>query len=290
MSEEMTADDSPELEVEVQESDAPEIEQEETLYDDADDYVDDDAAEEEAPEEDDDSEELTFNDKAYKLPKDIAEGVKSMQKDYTQKTMQIADMKRDYQQQVQFHQQFREAIKEVDVIDATLQQFQQLDWKQLDPETMHRFLGEQQNLMNLKQQKVAELAQKKEQLQLEHQQHTAKMIESSEAVLKRDIKEWNATTETAVQTFATDKLGFDLGEVKISKTDPRLYKALYYAWKGHQALSKTAAVTKQPPKIVQKAQPVTTLKAKTTSKVQRDPTQMNDAEFAKWRQQYRQKR
>lgn len=289
MSEEIIADDSPELEVEVQESDAPEAEQEETLYDDADDYADDDAVEEEAPEEDDDSEELTFNDRAYKLPKDIAEGVKSMQKDYTHKTMQIADMKRDYQQQVQFHQQFREAIKEVDVIDATLQQFQQLDWKQLDPDTMHRFLGEQQNLMNLKQQKVAELAQKKEQLQLEHQQHMAKMVESSEAVLKRDIKEWNATTETAVQTFATDKLGFDLGEVKISKTDPRLYKALYYAWKGHQALNKVAAV-KQPPKVVQKAQPVTTLKAKSTSKVTRDPTQMNDAEFAKWRQQYRQKR
>lgn len=288
MTEEMIADDSPELETEVQESEAHEAEPEETLYDDSDDYAEDDVTEDE-PEEDDDSEELTFNDKAYKLPKDIAEGVRSMQKDYTHKTMQIADMKRDYQQQVQFHQQFREAIKEVDVIDATLQQFQQLDWKQLDPETMHRFLGEQQNLMNLKQQKVAELAQKKEQLQLEHQQHMAKMVESSEAVLKRDIKEWNATTESAVQNFAADKLGFDMSEVKISKTDPRLYKALYYAWKGHQALSKVAAV-KPPQKVVQKAQPVTTLKAKTTSKVTRDPTQMDDAEFAKWRQQFRQKR
>lgn len=278
MSEEMIAEDSPELETEALESEAEEFEEEEALEGDESEEL-----EEESEELDDDSEELTFNDRAYKLPKDIAEGVRSMQKDYTQKTMQIADMKRDYNQQVQFHQQFREAVKEVDIIDATLQQFSQLDWKQLDPETMHRFMGEKQNLENLKQQKVAELAQKKEQLQLEHQQHTAKMIESSEAILKRDIKEWNPTTESSVQSFAVDKLGFDMGEVKISKTDPRLYKALYYAWKGHQALSKVAAV--KPQKVVQQAQPVTTLKAKSTSKVGKNPANMNQAEYMKWRKQ-----
>lgn len=277
MSEEMIAEDSPELETEALESEAEEFEEEALEGDESEEL------EEESEELDDDSEELTFNDRAYKLPKDIAEGVRSMQKDYTQKTMQIADMKRDYNQQVQFHQQFREAVKEVDIIDATLQQFSQLDWKQLDPETMHRFMGEKQNLENLKQQKVAELAQKKEQLQLEHQQHTAKMIESSEAILKRDIKEWNPTTESSVQSFAVDKLGFDMGEVKISKTDPRLYKALYYAWKGHQALSKVAAV--KPQKVVQQAQPVTTLKAKSTSKVGKNPANMNQAEYMKWRKQ-----
>ena len=278
MSEEMIAEDSPELETEALESEAEEFE-EEALEGDESEETEDAETEEEV----DDSEEISFNDKAYKLPKDIAEGVRSMQKDYTHKTMQIADMKRDYQQQVQFHQQFRDAVKEVDIIDATLQQFSQLDWKQLDPETMHRFMGEKQNLENLKQQKVAELAQKKEQLQLEHQQHTAKMIESSEAILKRDIKEWNPTVESSVQNFAVDKLGFDMGEVKISKTDPRLYKALYYAYKGHQALSKVAAV--KPQKVVQQAQPVTTLKAKSTSKVGRNPASMNQAEYMKWRKQ-----
>ncbi len=277
MSEEMIAEDSPELETEALESEAEEFEEEALEGDESEEL------EEESEELDDDSEELTFNDRAYKLPKDIAEGVRSMQKDYTQKTMQIADMKRDYNQQVQFHQQFRDAVKEVDIIDATLQQFSQLDWKQLDPDTMHRFMGEKQNLENLKQQKVAELAQKKEQLQLEHQQHTAKMIESSEAVLKRDVKEWSPTVESNVQNFAVDKLGFDMGEVKISKTDPRLYKALYYAYKGHQALSKVAAV--KPQKVVQQAQPVTTLKAKSTSKVGRNPANMNQAEYMKWRKQ-----
>ena len=43
----------------------------------------------------DDSEEIEFNSQSYKLPKEIAEAVKGMQKDYTVKTQHWQEQRRD---------------------------------------------------------------------------------------------------------------------------------------------------------------------------------------------------
>lgn len=282
MTEEMIAEDSPEFEDESLESEAPEQEEyeDESLYDDTE-------AEEAEPEEIDDSEEVNFNDRQYKLPKDIAEGVKSMQKDYTQKTMALADQRRAFQEQVQFQQALNQDLTKIAVIDETLKQFQQLDWNTLvdDTATLNRFMAHRAQLESQKQAMLYELAHKKEQLALHEQQTMAKTLEASEAVLKRDIKDWSPQLESNLQQFAIDRLGFDAHDVKQAKADPRIYKLLHMAFQGNQIMSKQAAK----PKAVQQAKPVTTLKAKST-KVTRDPSQMNDAEFAKWRRQQIQRR
>lgn len=282
MSEEMIAEDSQELDNPILESEAEEIEQpeefeEESLYD-------EDTEEVEEAEEDD-AEEINFNDKAYKLPKDIAEGVKSMQKDYTQKTMHLAEQRRAFEAHVQMQQAVEVESKQLASIDATLEQFNQLDWNMLaqdNPGLMHQFIAQRAQYENQRKAIEQQIAQKRGHLALQEQQHTAKALEASEAVLKREIKDWSPQLESNLQQFAMDKFGFDAQDVKQAKLNPNLYKLLHMAYQGHQVISKQA--TK--PKVVQQAKPVTTLKAKST-KVLRDPTKMSDAEFAKWRSQYR---
>jgi len=110
------------------------------------------------------------------------------------------------------------------------------------------------------------------------QQEIAKRIEESESVLRRDIKDWSPELESNLQQFAVSKLGFDVDDVKSSKADPRLYKLLHLAYVGNQIIQKQPAK----PKIVQQAKPVTTLKSG-GDKSLRNPKDMSQAEYAKWR-------
>ncbi|MBP9871730.1 MAG: hypothetical protein KBC53_09605, partial [Nitrosomonas sp.] len=89
MEQEQIAEGRQEDEVNSQESEAELETENESLE------TDGEGQPEEGQEEDeDDSEEIEFNDKKFKLPKDIAEGVKSMRKDYTEKTMAVADQRK----------------------------------------------------------------------------------------------------------------------------------------------------------------------------------------------------
>lgn len=75
-----------------------EVEQDVTAESDADESND-------QTEVEDDSEEIEFNSKAYKLPKDIAAAVKDMQKDYTVKTQTLAEQRKSFEVVAQFQQE-----------------------------------------------------------------------------------------------------------------------------------------------------------------------------------------
>ena len=79
-----------------------------------------------------DEEEIQFNDKSYKLPKDIADAVKSMRKDYTDKTMSLAEQRKSFEQQSSFHQQNIQDVASIVAINNQLAEFGQLDWNSLD--------------------------------------------------------------------------------------------------------------------------------------------------------------
>jgi len=133
-------------------------------------------------------------------------------------------------------------------------------------------LEEQRNML------AQSISQKQQNLALEKQQEIAKRIEESESVLRRDIKDWSPELESNLQQFAVSKLGFDVDDVKSSKADPRLYKLLHLAYVGNQIIQKQPAK----PKIAQQAKPVTTLKSG-GDKSLRNPKDMSQAEYAKWR-------
>lgn len=236
----------------------------------------------------DDSEEVDFNDKTFKLPKDIAEGVKSMRKDYTEKTMALAEQRKVFESKSQFYQNNIKDVAKVVAIDEQLAQYAQLDWNGLtdsDAGLAQKLMIQQRQLEMQRNQLSQEIARKEHEMNLTEQQEIAKRIEASENVLKRDIKEWSPELEAKLQAFAVRNLGFDEHDVKSSKVDPRLYKLLNMAYIGNQMLAKQA----NKPKLATAAKPVTNLTA-TGSKVTRDPNKMSDAEFSAWRRKQIQRR
>lgn len=268
---------SPELETLVEE-----VEQD--VYEDDQEVTEDTESEdsEEQPEETvDDSEEIEFNQKQYKLPKDIAVAVKDMQKDYTIKTQSLAEQRKTFESQAQFHQAHIQEIAEVVALNKQLEEFKKVDLFALseqDPVKAQQLMFYKSGLEEQRNMLAQSISQKEQNLALEKQQEIAKRIEESESVLRRDIKDWSPELESNLQQFAVSKLGFDINDVKSSKADPRLYKLLHLAYVGNQIIQKQPAK----PKIVQQAKPVTTLKSG-GDKSLRNPKDMSQAEYAKWR-------
>lgn len=250
---------------------------------------DDDANldEQDAEPEDDGTEELEFNQKSYKLPKDIAEAVRSMRKDYTEKTMAAAEQRKAFEAKMQFTEAYTADIAKLEAVNQRLAEFEQVDWNRLsddDPVLWQKLFSQHRILDSQRNQLAQQLAQKKQEMTLHQQQEIAKAVEASETVLKRDIKDWSPQLESNLQQFAVDKFGFDISDVKNAKADPRLYKLMHLAYLGDQIIRKQAVKPK-----AALARPVTTLPAK-NAKATRDPSQMSDAEFAKWRTSFKQKR
>lgn len=259
---------------------------EENLHDD--DQPDDETNGQDEAEEEDDSEELEFDGKAFKLPKDIAEGVKSMRKDYTEKTMTLAEQRKSFELEAKFHNENINDIAKVVSLNEQINQYDQVDWNGLsetDPVLWQKLFSQRALLERQRNQMVQEVTHKKQLRTSELQQEMAKQIEASDTVLKREIKEWSPDLKAKLSSYATNKLGFSADEFSGASADPRQMKMLYFAHVGEQMLAKQA----NKPKIVQSAKPVTNLTAK-GAKVTRDPTQMSDAEFAAWRRKTIQKR
>ena len=89
----------------------------------------------------------------------------------------------------------------------------------------------------------------------------------------------NKNLFTTIQQFVTDKFGIEPERIKAAKTDPKLYKLMYAAYKGEQLMKQQTAKPKPKP-----AQPVTVLKSAKGS-VSRDPSKMSHEQYAKWRKQ-----
>ena len=266
-------------------SEDPEIEQEDSDAESEDsdaDQEDDIESEESDADQEDDSEEVDFRGSKYRLPKDAAHGVREIQKDYTQKTMALAEQRKAFEAQAKFQQENWQESARVAALDERLAEFNQVDWNRLsddDPVLWQKLFAQRSVLEGQRNQLAAQVAQKQQQMHLQQQQEFAQQIEASETVLKREIKEWSPQLESSLQQFAVDKFGFGMEEVKASKANPQLYKLLHLAYVGEQLLKKQVA--KPSPQV---AKPVTVLKSgKGSAKV--DPSKMSFAEYQKWRRQ-----
>lgn len=209
--------------------------------------VEDDQSEETAEDETDgevaeELEEVEFEGVAAKVPPKIAEVIKkaeSLQKDYTQKTQEVAETRKAVEDKSQYLQAretilqhaFKEAA-EVESINAQLQQFDSLDWNALFNEDGQRAMQlsfARQQLQNKLAQSQGKLNQVIAKAQQAQAQHLQKQLEVGRAELQRRL---GKASEAELQ--ATMKQGLELGfsesEMKTS-TDPRLMHALYKAAK-----------------------------------------------------------
>lgn len=135
--------------------------------------------------------------------KDALEKLKAerlMQADYTRKTQEVAEQRRAIEQQrTQFeeaakaHQEHIREVARLVAVDERLQQFQQVNWQQLntqDPVRAQALLIEFNQLQAARGQLAETLAQKDQQRRLEAERTSATRANEAEEVVKREVKDW----------------------------------------------------------------------------------------------------
>ena len=230
-------------------------------------------------EAEDDSEEIEFNSKAYKLPREIASAVKDMQKDYTVKTQAVAEQRKTFEAQVQFFEENKKDVAQLEAIKMSLAEYSQVDWTQVQDQAMfHQLAAQEKQLQSKFNELAGNLSAKYQKSTQDRQLAEARLVEESETEIKRLIKDWSPELDSKLQKFAADRYGFPRETVGEYKKDPRIAKLLHDSYIGQQIIQKQM----NKPKPVQDAKPVTNLSAKATS-VGKNPATMSPEQYAKWR-------
>lgn len=217
---------------------------------------------------DDDAEDVEFEGKAYKVPKEIKLAL-LRQSDYTQKTQEVAEQRKAVEQLTQVVEQrqrvmlqtFDKAV-ELREIKNRLSQYEQIDWQSLaanDPSQATQLHIAYQQLQREAQKKNGELQQVSNQLQqLTETQRQQKLADGTQ-FLKTHIPDFSEKTAAEIASVATKHYGITPAELKaISEDNPdaRFVLVLHDAmkWRALQA-AKPQAMQKvtQAPKVIKPA-------------------------------------
>jgi hypothetical protein len=212
---------------------------------------------------DDDDEEVEINGKRYKVPKEAA----LRQADYTRKTQEIAEQRRQYEAAIERVSQVSEAetqaLYQVAQIDAELAKYQNVDWNawdQADPIAAVRARQELSELQRLREDAAYQHANARTQAAQLAQQETARRLEEGQKVLAERIPGWGADKAIAIRSFA--KEAYALSDEQIATiTDPVEVMVLHDAMMWRQSQKKAATVKKIEKQ--QAVQPAATVKGKT---------------------------
>ena len=237
------------------------------------------SSDEPADTQDDGEEETEYEGKTYKLPKELKDAL-LRQKDYTQKTQEVAEKRRAADQlaeQVKFQAEFQQAhfqkAVEVQGLESQLQQYAQVDWAELAQSNPAQYL------MLDRQQRALQEALNKGKAEIQHlaHDHAAKAQELRRQAQARCIEE----VRKDIPNFGPELLksidetgrqfGFS-GEELAQVADPRVVRVLHAAMQ-YQKLqgSKTIAEKK-----VQDARPVQ-VKASRAAIPNQQTKSLNDA-------------
>lgn len=251
-----------------------------------DDEPDLDAAED--GEDDDQPEEIEYaeielNGKKYQVPAELKDGY-MMQADYTRKRQADAEFSRQLQAREQEIQKAQEVSEqelhkraELIGINQRLDQYKAVDWnawQNEDPMECQRGWMEFQTLQGKAAETGQILEKAKHERTAQAQQATAKRLQETRSFAEKEIKGWTPEVDAKVTEFAMNQLGFPK-ETLLDAYSPPVYNALYLAWVGSQALSKSAG-KKPTPKTQTK--PLVTVKP--TGKVAKDVKEMSVEEHA----------
>ena len=227
---------------------------------------------EEAPEEDD-SEEVEWEGKAYKVPKELKPAL-MRQQDYTQKTQEVATLRKAAEDKAMFveaQQQFQSAVSkemgEFQALQARKAEFDRLDWSALynaDPGQAFNLRQQADALKEQLQTKQRELQEKAGRFEQARQQHTQKQWALAVEAAKTRIGKFSPEEDIAMAQQA-QALGFDQAELQGRFADARVLQAIYKAAKW-DALQQGKLLTE---KKVSTARPVRQV-SRTGPQAQRD--------------------
>ena len=271
--------DAPEEELKPQEAEAEaeeptdEVESEEEVVDDA----PDDQAEEEEQSEDEVPAILKLKVNGEEVEKPIDEVVALAQQglDYTQKTQQVAEQRKEletyaeqikaqeqaFQQQVQLNNVLIEDVAKITALDQQLNQYANVNWQQLSDndfvEAQKLFFSYNQ-LQQERSQLVSQFEAKKQQVVQKQTQLMAEKIAKGKEILAKEIPNWSPETNQALLSTGKE-YGFSDAE-RNSIVDPRHVKVLHDAMQWRKLQQKDSIVKKK----VSSAKPVVKPGAKDT--------------------------
>lgn len=221
--------------------------------------TDESTAEAATDESADDAEEVEYEGKAYRLPKELKEAL-LRQQDYTRKTQEVASQRKAVEQlaeQVRMQTEFQQAhlpkLVEIQSIDAQLKQYAQVNWAELAAENPAQCMTLQMQRNALKEQADG-LRGELGRLAHEHGEKATQMRQQAQArcieEVRKDIKGFDADMLRSIDDTART-FGFS-GDELAQVTDPRVVKVLHAAMQ-YQKLQGSKSIAD---KKVQEARPV----------------------------------
>jgi len=242
-----------------------------------DDNPDDQAEEEEQSEEDEVPAILKLKVNGEEVEKPLEEVVALAQQglDYTQKTQQVAEQRKEleayaesikaqeqaFQEQMQLNNVLIEDVAKITALDQQLNQYANVNWQQLSDSdfveaqklffTYNQLQQERSNLVSQFEAKKQQVVQKQTQLM-------AEKIAKGKEVLAKEIPNWSPETNQALLSTGKD-YGFSDAELN-SIVDPRHVKVLHDAMQWRKLQQKDSIVKKK----VSSAKPVVKPGAKDT--------------------------
>lgn len=245
---------APEKEVEDNEGflpnpdDGDEIESEEGPETEGEDETEGDEAEGGEPEAVD----VEYEGKQYKIHPELKDAL-LRQADYTRKTQETAEVRKtaeaklaEAEQNFTVSKEVLEARATLLNVDHQLEQYQKVDWNQLEAEDpvgamshwrqfqqLEKAKGDISGFLNEQQAKRTEQAE----------QETATRLRETAEFAKTKIPGWTPEVDAKVTNFAEAELGFTRDTLK-NAYSPAVYKTLHLAWLGHQSLQKQNAKPK----------------------------------------------
>lgn len=239
----------------------------------------------EIPEEDD-TEEIDYEGKKLKVPKEIKDAI-LRHADYTRKTQEVAEERRQVEamraqakENAALQQEVLVEVAKVVSIDQRLAQYSNIDWNRFydeDPVGASKADRESRELQAHKAHILNEITQKEQAQNLKREQATAKAYQENMAVLERDIKGWSPKLQQELKAYALET-GLTQEEVASIQSAAQV-KALHRAYLYDQLVKKQAAQKSKP---ASQAAPVTRISAQKAG-TNKDPDKMTSAEWLKWR-------
>lgn len=197
------------------------------------------------PEPEEDLEEFDWDGKKVKGPKGIKDSL-LRHADYTRKTQEIAETRRELEERAKrIEQQTTAGEEEMNAraalisIDSDLKSYENVDWdawESTDLFAAQAGFRKFQQLQAARGQVAGYLGERTKARTDQAQQDLAKRLQETRQFAETKIKGWSPDVDAKITDFATKELGFDWNTLKAAYT-PAVYKALHLAWLGHQAIN-----------------------------------------------------
>lgn len=290
----MDINDTTNLETEVEEAPGQEVETEGELESEVENEADAESETQENAEEAEEFIEVERDGKTYHIPK-AAEPLLMFQQDYTRKTQDLAEQRRQFEaarQSAEAERQTRDALfhEEAQLFNVRqgLERFQNVNWQAFaaqDPAGYTQAHAEYTQLRDFHDRLSAHVEGRKAELSQKSEQETAIALERAMGHLNSPKPEigWDGKFDAAKRTTLTNfglELGFTNEELS-NTTHPLMIQTLNLARIGYETLRKQSASLKtaQP-----EAKPVPKVQTRKSKSGVFNPDSLPYDQWAKWRE------